>query len=1401
VNAWSKSRRYGVVRPVLLVLIPTLFIGSAYGGYRFYEYRRDQNTSNLLSAAQRAAANGELVAAAGDYRRYLKRRPADHAALRAYADVLYQSLESRPDVAVDLMRTLHRLNSLEPDNIVAADRLIQLYLRYHEFALAEQLAALWLEREPANADVVGYLVQAQLALKRTDAAAATLADAIERMPDKPTLLAQMVLVTAFDLKDFAGAGVALAHALEHAPQSAEVHLAGFHLYRSRENQQAARHHLETAVALDPDSLDALIPAIVFYSENRELDRALAMLDRARAVAPDDTRILLAQVEYVNRSRDRELIERTADALLSRAREFDARLLIHAADLYLRIERLDKVDECLTRLDAMPRVLERLELLGPVDTLKGTRALFDGQTLAAVQLLREAARANPDNARTAGQLALALWDAGDLTAADDVLHRLLLKQPDEIDARLQLAEIRWQQGAFARARALTVIAPPSADPRADWLAWINAVCRLREARVTGDRPPIPPDLPMQWEKVEITGPLGLVAARWALRGLVLAGERESAERLLDDALPDSFAGPKLALEAGLLMVADGRADDALSLAERLTRSHPDAPEGAFLRLRALATMGRMEESEALVHDCTRAAETCAQLWDALGDELLAADRVEDALDAFRRAAALKADSTTTLVKLIEYTSDLDEALAQADSLRAREGRSGHRWKYALARAILRLDAEGKNLPQARDLLEQCLVDRPQWVAARLLLGFAFERGGLPDKAAEQYRTALAQEPALYGKPVGIRLVVLLEGLGRFVEADAVLAAVAEAMPDSPDLLRFRTQRFVRRHEYDSAVATAEQLLAVHPDDPALAAMIAELHLRLGRPERAEAVAREALAAAPQSLAPLRALARVMIARGMPDAALDELRTAATEFNDGGHYLLLAQILAMVDRSEESAKAVQQAVALSPSDPVLWAAGADLWGRLGRFDDQVAFARKAVELQGESTSASTMLAELLINSNRAENRAEAGAMVNRRLTDNPDDVSALLLKARMAILDDPPDRTLAVTALQRAVSLAPADVRARKLLAEVLLERGQFAEALASVDTALFYAPEDLDLMLAAGRIHCHRGDFDRAIPILRRLLELRPRTIDALRLLGNAYDRTGQINRAIEIVEQVCRAETPTAEEHVLLAELYERAGRIEDAERSMETASRVARVTPATFERILAFHVRRADCATVYDLAIARRAAEPDDVRSRLVSADLLGSACGETAFAATAADWLADIRTSRPEHTADVHFIEGMSHYHHGRLNEAETAFLRAVEHSPTNRDSVNALTWLYAVDLNRPLDARNVLTRFTENGGREDARLMDTHATMLIKLGQLDRARRKLEECLAYVGPSSTRAAAHYHLGLVLRAEGNTAEAAGHIRLALQLAEQYGGLTHAEREEATRLVDGGDQVDNALP
>lgn len=1387
----SRKRRKGIrARWLLPVLLASLLLAAGFGAYGLYTLRARQNTRKLLTQAKAATVAENWDTAVVAYRQYLRRSPEDLVALRAYADVLLEKTRTKPEALRDAIRTLRRLVGVDPDDTWTLEKLTGIYLGLRQYESAEELARRWTAVDPQSTDAVLVLAFAHRELRKPDEAVEVLTLALDRNPEQPALFPLLIKLLT-ELDRLSEAEMRLEVALRSDSESPNLQLVAFALHERRGDSETAERHLRKALQLAPETLDTILPAAAFFLSNHQLAEVETLLDDATRIAPGNRRVLTLRAAWARQQGTPATLAAAADELLNHARDTDFDLIAQAAELYLRADRLDGTDECLARLEAIPNAAERLG--ASLDRIKGARALQGGRPFVATSHFLSALRREPSSVQTNRLLAAAYVQAGDLEAAAETFRRVAALAPTDVRARLRLAELGWQQGRLTEVRHAVGMLPEATDAQQLQADLIKLACELRQAG--GDRGPLEVDdrLLRQRERVAAIKPPDLATARWAGRCLVMLGQPEQAVQLLHRETSDSDDKLGLGSELGRLMARAGHGKRALALADDLLQEFPDALEGHVLRVNALCTLTRFDEASEHVEQSQLPAKDRGRLLETLADAHWAAERIESALSLLRRGADLVATNLSVRQKLAHRTPNLDEALQRIEELRAIEGEAGLHWRYELAGALLRLDPSEQSVTRSTELLERCLADRRQWPAARLLLAYGYELSGALQNAVETYKEAIADQPTMRTRSAMIRLVSLLRRLGRFAEADTLLNTLAARAPEAPEVLRLRIKQLIRRRNFDSALTTAEHLIQLQPDDPAWVAVAADLYIRTGDPAQAEAVARPALVRFPSSVPILWSLTQALIAQSRGDEAEAEAREASAAAGDASHLLLLAHVLAKRGQLESAELVVADALELHPEDGGVWASCADFWGRYGKRSRQIACARKAIELRGEDPAKSAMLASLLAAGESADDLAEADRIVRQRLAEDPNDASALLIKVKLALTQKALDLPEAEADMRRALASDPRSPDVHRLLAAIQARAGEFSRAAETVATGLAFSPTNTELLFSAAEIGLHRGQYQEAIEQLQHLLELTPRSLGALRLLTIALRRTGQLDRAIELLEKTSSLDTMTPVELLLLARLREIKGDLAQAEKLYSDARSRAEEPGEALRESIQFYARRDDHRKVHALAVARRGDQPQDVRTWLLAAGILGAQSSDDALRETGLGWLEEIARAHPAYAGEAMFQAGTCHYRRGDLNVAESEFLRAIRRAPESWEPVNALAWLYAVDLGRPAEARAFIDKFLESGGRESATLMDTHATVLLRLRELNPARRKLEQCLRIVGETSTKAAANYHLGLVLREMGLARDALPYIQRGLRLAERLGGLTDKERSEARRLAAEG--------
>ena len=1362
---------------------------ATWGTLSLYRFRTEENTLNLRARAQDAARLEDWESASTAFRQFLQREPDDLDALQSYADVLIEQMKTTPTAAGDAVRALQRLVSIQPDNLAATEKLTVLYLGLREFGLAEQLARTWQSLDPKSSDANIARAFALHRVKKSREAADALIAAIEREPDEVEYFPLLIQLLGGELNEPDEAARRLAAALRIGPDSPGVQFSAFLFHEEHGTVEKAEEHLERALSLAPDSIELLLPAGLFYLSRGRMDEAEALLNRAARIAPDDPAVLAAQASWATQAGDTDTLTATADRLLDLAEKKDPDFLASAAELYLRAGLLDRVEDCLAEIDSLPRTADALSMR--VSEIRGACALLRGAPYKAISHLRHATRLDPSNTRTQRMLVAAFTAVGELEAAVDTLRRIAMHAPRDTEVRFQIAELAWRRGRVNEARDAVRGIPNAGDALDRVVSLIKLACELREKTADVSPPVDAAALKKKLEELSSEEPENSLATRWLMRCFVLAGRHSDAANLVHAYRDDSKFGPELGMELGQHFISEGLTEHALQIADDLVRHFPNALEPPVLRVKALVAVGGLSVAAEYADSTSLPQRALQGVWETVADAYVVAGQVEPALELYRRTADRFPDNVPARRKIMRHTMDLDEATQSNQEIRSLEGDDGLQWKFELANVLLRLSSAKSSRNEALELLEQCLAERPRWLSARLLIAYAHEMNADIAEAVESYEIAIAQEPRLRTQPAAIRLIGLLYELGRLTQAEVLLEALMRLSPEDPSIMRLRTEQQIRQRDFDSAIATAERLLVLRPDDPAWTVVTADLHLRVGNAARAEAIARDGLARAPSSPPLLWSLSRALIAQGRNTEAEAMVRGAVDEFDDALHYVLWARVLSMLDNQAQAEQAIAEAQRREPDDAAVWAACADFWGSINRRARQVDCVRKSIELQGEDPANSLSLARLLGHSDSPGDRAEARDVIKRRLEADPEDFLALLLDGELALVMEPPEFSLAEASLEKALSIDPRSAEAYRLMSAAKFRSGQMDAAGEAVATGLAFVPDDPDLLLIAAELYCFHGEYLKAIAPLRRLLEIQPRAAQGVRLLAAAFAETGRLDRAVEFVEGLAPLEAMTATELLVLARLLESKGDLDEADSLYMRAAQLDESSASTFSATAQFHARRGRFDLVHSSGVRRRSEFPDDVASLAVVAELLGAQSADDELRQTGMTWLEQIAREHPQAASNARYRLGMCHYRHGDFERAAEQFIQSAVLSPEAPQPVNALAWMYAEDLGRLDDARAVVDRFLAAGGQENAALLDTHAIVLLRLGELAAATRKLTESIKVAGQTPTLVAANYHLGLVSLEQQNVPAAHSYIKTALRLAGRLGGLTPKEREKATRIIE----------
>jgi tetratricopeptide (TPR) repeat protein len=1079
-----------------------------------------------------------------------------------------------------------------------------------------------------------------------------------------------------DAGDDAGAADAYAKVIEERADDVEALRDGGLASHRAARHETAETWLSRAIACSPElERDGRVQLALARSAMAAGRVGAAVQGYAKAIAHG------AEDAEVRREEAEALVAdgRVADAVGSLARA--GVLAPQRTDLPRRQGELERD---LERLEEARASFLRWTALAPDEAeafyALGTTLAAIGREVEAIDPLGRAAKLAPSRHDVALAWARALHAGGRTREAVEVLEPRRADAAFPAAGAVQLSDL---YRALARARDSR---KELEDARTRWPSAAIVHVALAESFVRDDELEL---AEQSFERAAAIDPADLgVKLRWADTRLVL-GKHEAALPLFDALRRVTSAEPELVGAAqrgvGECALALGRPVEALEALEAAVGALGAGAVGAVGAREQLALglslmeLGRVAEAESALTKAAAAADDRygARAEAALGDAKARLGKLEEARSAFRRA-----------LMLITASGIEDDP----DDSRSGESRLSFVVPAAIEEAV-------RERPSPIAKVDVAMV-RAQLASVDLELGRPADALAIAD-------SGLAKSPD-QGALHRVRAAALT-ALGRTREATEALEQALWHAPDDPDLVSAMGTTLSSLGQDEKAMPFLERAVAASPEDEALARTYARACMRTGRTDAGFATYERLARSRRGTAADWLEVAAIEEARGRDAEASDAYREAArkdperVEGHRGAGRMYRKQ-----GKLEEAMRVLRNAVRLDERDAPTWLELARAQAGLERRDEAVASYRRALELvvgTKESALAHRELGLLLVelHEDREAERVLASAAqlepehaethrvlaaVRARLGgsgarealesavaagDRSVATLMTLAKARLASSDE--DGAMGL--LRDVAQAAASDATAREapwMIAQILLRRGVFGDALAWCDRALSAGDESIAVHLGAAEAAIGAGNRARAWVALRRALVLEPGRAEVQRLRGRLAVLEGQWVEAAEAYEKVLLAEPTALDALSGLGRAAEKLGRFAQAERPLEAAMARAphdHEVLAALGRVRASTGRAAEAIPLLLRAVdalerqgthragqAHHGAFKDAISTltgAFVSMGAVGDAGGAIARAVAAG-----------AEDAELHRMMGRARSARGEVAEARQSFARAVELAP---------------------------------------------------------------------------------------------------------------------------------------
>ena len=696
--------------------------------------------------------------------------------------------------------------------------------------------------------------------------------------------------------------------------------------------------------------------------------------------------------------------------------------------------------------------------------------------------------------------------------------------------------------------------------------------------------------------------------------------------------------------------------------------------------------------------------------------------------FLGAAYMQNGETSKAASELESAVYLDPALSQA--------------RLSLAR----LKLETGNTGEAIQIAQKVLSLNPELDEARLILGIALTTQKDYQAAARELHTFVKNNP---NNPAGmIQLGFLHMAQGDAVSAEDRFEAALKIDPDNLSAATELARLYVTQNRHDMAVQRLNQMLEQNPRLTRVREILGQVHLNRKDFSSAEDEYKKAVAAEPENAALWLSLARFYQSSGQDGKEVSELEEFI-KTNPANIDARKRLINLYVNKSgtDKALRLINETLRANPKETEIRLMKADILMAQNKSKESIREIQTALEHDRNSKEAQYMLGIAYIRDKKeaqSESAFRAAVRIDSRF------IPAWRALTQLKLSGGNIDAAIAYG--RDALKANPGAVEMRLLLAEGLLGKKSYKDAIAELEAYAGARPTDIHGLYRLGTAYMEDGDDAKAESALLRALERNPGGVDILSALVLIYLRRNQPEQAISSINaQIQKA--PAAGFHELLGWVYADQGNYAKAEEAFHKQASMDGNGAAGFINLASIHLLRES----YDAAM--------DELQKVISGNpksgeayaLLGAIYQKRKDGKKAMEYYRTALENDPSQALAANNLAFLLAETGGGLREAEQLARQALKQLTTLQS--------YGTDAKEQLARR---ARRTLKQLPYPHAISDTQAWIYYKRGAYSPAIDLLMDC---VKQDPKNAVYSYHLGMAYLKNGNTDQAREALTRALDL------------------------------
>jgi len=422
-------------------------------------------------------------------------------------------------------------------------------------------------------------------------------------------------------------------------------------------------------------------------------------------------------------------------------------------------------------------------------------------------------------------------------------------------------------------------------------------------------------------------------------------------------------------------------------------------------------------------------------------------------------------------------------------------------------------EEQNYDKAKIEIKNVLQIDPKFAEAHFAMGQINEQEKEYRKAMGNYLKAIELDPQHNGAKINLARIYVLAGTDEMVEkAKQNIREVKQAEPDNVEADLLSGIIDYKSGKKEQGIKKLEAVVARDKTMVEAITLLSTAYLAEGKEQQAVELLRDGAKNNPQSVS-LRAT--------------------------------LARIAAKNDDLVEAEANMKQAIEIEPENFGLKVLLSTFYVKSGQLENAEALITSAIEQDDEDLQRYLVMIDMLSSQVGVE-RAES--QLKQYIEDKPDLYGLRFTLAEFYEKTRQMDKAKQV--LQQIINDRSFDiegVKARNVLANILLDEGNFDASKKLVDEVLAEYPSNNEALMINGKIALNNLDAITAINDLRTVVKNEPKNAEAALLLARAHEINGESDLAENELRKAIEANPVNDKAHANYATYVASKGRIDEA--------------------------------------------------------------------------------------------------------------------------------------------------------------------------------------------------------------------------------------------------------------